>query len=67
MVLFLRAKLVVLRDGVASEMHTRPTLILRAAQDGWKIGVYQVTRIMDGPRRRPRRLRLRRKGRQRKG
>jgi len=42
-VVFLRAKLK-LKDG---EIWSRPTLTVRLANDGWKIAVFQTTRVVD--------------------
>ena len=48
MVLFLHMKLTMQRDGKPVEMLARPTLTLLKTQQGWRIAVYQGTRVVDG-------------------
>jgi uncharacterized protein (TIGR02246 family) len=48
MVLFLRMKLTMQRDGKPVEMLARPTLTLLKTQQGWRVAVYQGTRVVDG-------------------
>jgi uncharacterized protein (TIGR02246 family) len=49
MVLFLRLKLTVEREGKPVEMLARPTLTLARGEKGWRIAVYQGTRVVDAP------------------
>ena len=48
MVLFLRMKLTMQRDGKPVDMLARPTLTLLKTQQGWRVAVYQGTRVVDG-------------------
>jgi uncharacterized protein (TIGR02246 family) len=50
MVLFLRLKLTMERDGKPAEMLARPTLTLVKGQQGWRVAVYQGTRVVDAGR-----------------
>jgi uncharacterized protein (TIGR02246 family) len=47
MVLFLRLKLTLQRDGQPTEVFARPTLTLLRTNQGWRIAVYQGTRVVD--------------------
>ena len=47
MVLFLRMQLTLQRDGKAVVMNARPTLTMRKGQAGWRISVYQGTRVVE--------------------
>jgi uncharacterized protein (TIGR02246 family) len=49
MVLFLRLQLTLQREGKAVQMQARPTLTLRRGQAGWRISVYQGTRVTEAP------------------
>lgn len=47
MILFLRLKLTVEQNGKPVEMLARPTLTLLKSQQGWRVAVYQGTRVVN--------------------
>ncbi len=49
LVVFLRQKLTFKEGGKTHEIQGSPTLTLRRAEDGWKIAVFQNTRVLGAP------------------